>query len=227
MFGFQKGLFTQAHGGSFFFDEISEMPLAMQAKLLRILEEKSFYPLGGTRIVQVDVRIIAASNRLLENRVKEGAFREDLFYRIHVIPIRLPPLRERKEDILPLARHFLERFAEETGKPVKDFTAEAVRKLLAGSWPGNVRELENAVAYAVAMADGERITDSLIPTESTASETVPQLKDAKVEFEKNYIVELMEMTSGNVSQAAKMAGKYRADFYALLRKHGIDPERFR
>lgn len=223
----RKGLFTNAHGGSFFFDEISEMPPTMQAKMLRILEEREFYPLGSNRMVKVDVRIIAASNRNLEKRVKEGIFREDLFYRIHVIPIKLPPLRERKEDILPLARHFLQRFSDETGKKLNDFTPQAIQKLLAGSWPGNVRELENAIEYAVAMADGDIVTDALIPTEALSGADIPLLKQAKEEFEKNYIVQLLELTQGNVSQAAKMAGKYRADFYALLKKHGLDPEQFR
>lgn len=223
----RKGLFTEAHGGSFFFDEISEMPFTMQAKLLRILEEREFYPLGGTRTVKVDVRIIAASNRDLEKRVRDGTFREDLFYRIHVIPIKLPPLRERKEDILPLARHFLERFARESEKQVTDFTPQAVQLLLAGTWPGNVRELANVVEYAVAMAEGERITEEMIPSERIPGKGIPQLKDAKEDFEKNYIVQLLELTHGNVSQAAKMAGKYRADFYALLKKHSLDPESFR
>ncbi|MFZ7127426.1 MAG: sigma-54-dependent transcriptional regulator [Desulfobacterales bacterium] len=223
----RKGLFASADGGSFFFDEISEMPLPLQVKILRILEEKEFYPLGGNRTVKVDVRIIAASNRNLEKRVRDGQFREDLFYRIHVIPIKLPPLRDRKEDIIPLARHFLGQFAEEIGKPVKEFTPQALQKLLAASWPGNVRELENAIEYAVAMADGEIVTEALIPTGGSAEGAIPPLKDAKEVFEKNYIVQLLEMTQGNVSQAAKMAGKYRADFYALLRKHGLDPEQFR
>ncbi|MGD8251445.1 MAG: sigma-54 dependent transcriptional regulator [Desulfobacterales bacterium] len=238
LLGYEKGAFTgadrkrighfaSAHGGSFFFDEISEMPLTMQAKLLRILEEKEFYPLGSSRTITVDTRIIAASNRNLEQFVKDGRFREDLFYRIHVIPIKLPPLRERREDILPLARYFLKKICGESGKVIEEFSPGALQQLLSAPWPGNVRELENAIEYAVAMADGPVISSDLIPTETVSADGIPQLKDAKEAFEKNYIVQLLELTKGNISQAAKMAGKYRADFYALLRKHGLAPDTFR
>lgn len=223
----REGLFSKAHGGSFFFDEISELPLPMQAKLLRILEEREFYPLGSSQKVTVDIRIIAASNRHLEKRIADGLFREDLFYRIHVIPISLPPLRNRKEDILPLARHFLAEFSEGTGKLVKDICPSAARKLMKSKWPGNVRELENVMEYAVAMATGDVVTPDLIAGPMTDHKPPPPFRDAKETFEKDYLIQLLEINRGNVSQAAKMAGKYRADFYVLLRKHGLDPKDFR
>jgi len=223
----REGLFARADGGSFFFDEISELSLPMQAKLLRILEEREFYPLGSNQKVKVDVRIIAASNRNLEKRIHEGLFREDLFYRIHVIPISLPPLRERKEDILPLAKHFLAELSEGSGKLIKTIAPSAVRKLIKSKWPGNVRELENVMEYAVAMATGDTITSDLIAGPMGEKDTPPSFRDAKETFEKEYLIQLLELNRGNVSQAAKTAGKYRADFYVLLRKHGLDPMDFR
>ncbi|WP_319407818.1 sigma-54 dependent transcriptional regulator [uncultured Desulfosarcina sp.] len=224
----RDGLFVRAHGGCFFLDELSELPMSMQVKLLRVLEEREFYPLGSTRNVKVDVRIIAAANRNLEKRMSEGRFREDLFYRIHVIPIWLPPLRKRKADILPLARKFLAEFSKAGGKSVKSISPGAVQKLLAADWPGNVRELKNVMEYAVAMAPGDSVTPDLItgPMPPEADDP-PPLRDARDSFEKDYLIELLELNGGNVSQAARMAGKYRADFYVLLRKHGLNPMDFR
>lgn len=223
----REGLFARAHGGSFFFDELADMPLPMQVKLLRILEEQEFYPLGSSRKVKVDVRIIAASNRNLEKLMHDGLFREDLFYRIHVIPIALPPLRQRKEDILPLAKYFLAKFSKKTGKSVRDISPSAARKLMAADWPGNVRELENALEYAVAMTTDEVVTPDLIAGGISLKGGLPPLQDARDTFEKEYLIQLMELNHGNVSQAAKAAGKYRADFYTLLRKHGLAPDTFR
>jgi two-component system response regulator GlrR len=223
----REGLFARAHGGSFFFDEIAELPLLMQAKLLRILEEQEFYPLGSTRKIKVNVRIIAASNRNLEKQINAGLFREDLFYRVHVIPISLPPLRKRKEDIPLLARFFLAEFSKAAGKTVKDISPSAVWKLMEYQWPGNVRELENMMEYAVAMATGHLITPALIAGPMAETGDPPPLRDAKKSFEKDYLIQLLELNRGNLSQAAKMADKYRADFYVLLRKHGLNPMDFR
>ena len=224
----KKGLFAEADGGSFFLDEIAEMPLAMQVKLLRALEEREFYPVGGSKAVKVDVRIIAAANRNLAGEVEKGNFREDLFYRIHVIPIKIPPLTDRKEDIPLLARHFLARFAQKMGKTLKGFTPEAMQKLMTYHWPGNIRELENTIECAVAMGSGDVITpDMLLQTQEAESPGLAPLKEAKETFEKDYLIQLIEMTRGNISQAAKLAGKYRADFYALLKKHQLDPTNFR
>ena len=239
LFGYERGAFTGAHrsrkgllaradGGSFFLDEISEMPYAMQAKLLRVLDEKAFYPLGAEKGVSVDTRIIAASNRNLEEEVSRGRFREDLFYRIHVIVIHLPPLRDRREDIPILAQFFLDKVARKTGREIRSFTPEALQKMMAHPWPGNVRELENTVEAAVVMSEGEVIGEEAVLQDMPRAEGgLKPLKTAKDRFEKDYLVQLIEMTEGNVSKAAKLAGKYRADFYELLRKHGLNPEAFR
>lgn len=224
----KKGLFAQAHGGSIFLDEISEMPLSMQAKLLRVIEEKEFYPLGLEKPTTVDVRIIAASNKDLEKEVKQGTFRSDLFYRIHVIPIKLPPLRERKEDIPILTEYFIRKFSEKMEKNINGISPTALQKLMLYSWPGNVRELENVIECAVAMAKQDVITEDLIlPTEEIKETEVKPLKEAKSDFEKEYVIRLMELTQGNVAQAAELAGKYRADFYKLMEKYDIKPENFR
>ncbi|SPD76298.1 Transcriptional regulatory protein QseF [uncultured Desulfobacterium sp.] len=224
----RKGLFALAHTGTFFLDEISEMPLSMQVKLLRALEEKEFYPLGGDRPVKVDVRIIAATNKNLEEETRKGTFRKDLYYRIHVIPIRLPPLRERKEEIPYLARFFLEKNAKKMNKQIKEFSAAALQKLLLHSWPGNVRELENTVECAVALATQDTITDDLLLNFRQAGPAGPNsFKSAKENFERDYLIQLIELTRGNVSQAAKLAGKYRADLYELLKKYEINPSDFR
>jgi two-component system, NtrC family, response regulator GlrR len=238
-----RGLFTQAHGGTLFLDEIGDMPLATQSKLLRALQERQFYPVGSDIPVGVDVRVIVATNKDLEEQVKKGRFRDDLFYRIHVIPISLPPLRERKEDIVPLVESFLKKFSQQMKKEVKGLTPEAVRKLMLHDWPGNVRELENTIEYAIAMTQNEVITDDYIlqtkavPPENggalaAESHAAPgqgfkSLKDARDAFERDYLVQVLAMTEGNVSQAAKLAGKYRADFYDLLKKHDLKVEEFK
>jgi two-component system response regulator GlrR len=239
LFGYQKGaftdahqnkrgLFTQAHGGTFFLDEISEMPMNMQAKLLRVLEEKAVHPIGSRTPLKVDARILAASNKNLEEEVKAGKFREDLFYRIHVIVIQLPPLRERKEDIPLLAGHFLGKYSKQADKKITGFSSSASQKLLRHHWPGNVRELENTIESAVAMADKNVITEDLIlATQQFADEGLKFLKDAKKDFEKNYLIQLITLTKGNVTEAAKLAGKYRADFYELLKKYNLNPADFR
>jgi two-component system, NtrC family, response regulator GlrR len=174
------------------------------------------------------VRIIAASNKNLEEEVKLGRFREDLFYRIHVIHIKVPPLRERKEDIPLLARHFLRKYAEKMKKETIGFSQEAFQKLMVYTWPGNVRELENCVESAVAMTDKKVISQDLVLQGKASNPSGPMaFKDAKTEFERQYLIHLMEITEGNVSLAAKLAGKYRADLYELLKKHDLDPEGFR
>ena len=224
----KKGLFAQAHNGSFFMDEISEMPLQMQSKMLRVLEDQEFYPLGSSKTVKVDARINVASNKNLAEEVANGKFREDLFYRIHVILIKLPPLRDRKEDIPLLAKHFLKRHTDQMNKEIKGFTTEALQKLLSYRWPGNVRELENTIESAVALAIDNELSEKLIlPRLDVSPQSIKPLKDARDEFLKDYLVHLIEFTSGNVSQAAKLAGKYRADLYELLKKYELDPADFR
>ena len=239
LFGYEKGAFTgadkskkgliaEAAFGTFFLDEISEMPLSMQVKVLRVLEEKEFYSVGGRQIVKMNARIIAASNKNLEQEVKNGQFREDLYYRIHVIPIKLPTLNERKEDIPILARHFLKKHSEEMGKNINAFSTDAMQKLISYPWPGNIRELENTIECAMAMAKGNIITEDLIlQTQNVPPESLKSFKDAKENFEKNYLIQLFELTKGNVSQAAQLAGKYRADVYELIKKYNIKLDDFR
>jgi two-component system, NtrC family, response regulator GlrR len=224
----KKGLFTQAHGGTIFLDEISEIPLSMQGKLLKALEDKEFYPLGGQRSVKVDLRIIAASNRNIEQELENGTFRRDLFYRIHVIPIKIPPLRERQEDIPLLLSHFLEKFSGKMRKDIKGFSIGALNKIMNYTWPGNVRELENAVECAVVMCTEPVISEDLmLPSQSTVDAGLKPLRESRMDFEKRYLVQLMEISKGNISQAAKLAGKYRADLYELLEKYSIKPLNFR
>jgi len=224
-----KGLFLQAHEGTLLLDEIGDMPLSLQAKLLRVLQERQFYPVGGDQPREVDVRVIVATNKDLQKLVEQGAFREDLYYRIHVIPITLPPLRDRKEDIPLLAEHFLRKAAEQMKKDVKGFTPRALQRLMMHDWPGNVRELQNTIDYAMAMTREDMITDDLIfPAKNgAAGESLKSLKEAKGIFEKGYLVNLLRATRGNVSGAAEMAGKYRADFYNLLKKYDLNPAEFK
>jgi len=224
-----KGLFTQAHGGTLFLDEIGDMPLSIQAKLLRAIQERQFYPVGSEKPVEVDVRVIVATQKDLESHVKQGLFREDLFYRIHVIPIKLPPLRERKEDIPALVEHFLNRFSQQMKKEVKGLMPQAMQKLMLYEWPGNVRELENTVEYAIAMTQQNMIAEELIlqPNGVVSEEPLRPLKEARDAYEKGYLIHLLEFCEGNVSKAAKLAGKYRADFYDLLKKHNLKSEDFK
>lgn len=240
LFGYEKGAFTgavrstrgffsQAHEGTIFLDEIGDMPLSIQGKLLRVLQERQFYPLGKEKPIDVDVRLIVATNKNLEDQVKKGLFREDLFYRIHVIPIFLPPLRERKEDIPLLIEYFLKKFRLQMKKEVKRLTPEAMQRLMLYDWPGNVRELENAIEYAVAMTQEDVINEDFIlqGKEITSLNSLRTLKEARDAFEKTYLIMLLEACKGNVSQAARLAGKYRPDFYDLLKKHNLNIESFK
>ncbi len=223
-----KGLFTQAHEGTIFLDEIGDMPISIQAKLLRVLEERRFFPIGSEKPVEVDTRIIVATNKDLQELIQRGLFRQDLYYRIHVIPIQLPPLRERKEDIPPLVEHFLNRFNEQMKKDIKRLSPEAMQKLIRHSWPGNVRELENTLECAAAITQEETINEGLILTSKPTSRSPARpLKEAKDEFERDYLTQILEEAGGNISEAAKLAGKYRADLYDLLKKHNLRGETFK
>jgi two-component system, NtrC family, response regulator GlrR len=233
-----KGLFTQAHEGTLFLDEIGDMPITIQVKLLRALEEREFYPVGSDKPVQVDVRLVVATKKDLVDEVKKGTFREDLFYRIHVIPLILPPLKDRAEDIPHLVEHLLKKICPQLKKDVSGVTPKAMQKLMQHEWPGNVRELENILEYAVTMTQQDVITDDLVlqtkdPAASTpvtdmqqahylpTPESLKSLKEARAEFDRAYLVHLMGICSGKASKAAEIAGKYRADFYDLLKKHDI------
>jgi len=233
-----KGLFTQANEGTLFLDEIGDMPLSIQVKLLRALEERQFYPVGSEKPVSVDVRIVVATKKDLVEEVKKGLFREDLFYRIHVIPIILPPLKDRPEDIPYLVEHLLKKICGQMKKNVNGLTPKAMQKLMQHDWPGNVRELENALEYAVTMSQRDVIGDELILQTRTSAAAAPAedalpaqllptpgslktLKAARAEFEKAYLIRLLQMCDGKATRAAEIAGKYRADFYDLLKKHEI------
>jgi two-component system response regulator GlrR len=233
-----KGLFTQANGGTLFLDEIGDMPLSVQVKLLRALEERQFYPVGSEKPVQVDVRIIVATKKDLIEEVKQGRFREDLFYRIHVIPIVLPPLKDRLEDIPHLVDHLLKKISTQLKKDVHGLTPRAMERLMQHNWPGNVRELENTLEYAVTMTRQNVVTDDLILHVKSVTnppsnghdavsqflptrDTQKSLKEARTEFEKEYLIRVLELCGGKAVRAAEMAGKYRADFYDLLKKHEI------
>ena len=223
-----QGLFAQSHQGTIFLDEIGDMSLSIQAKLLRVLQEKKFYPLGSGKQVEVDVRVIVATNRNLEAEVKNGSFREDLFYRIHVVPIDLPPLRERKEDIPLLAEHFLREISQRMKKDIKGISAMAMQKLMLYDWPGNVRELENTIEHAVAITQHDVISEEiLLSAKDLPEKSLKPFKEAVEEFKRGYVVRLLEFTKGNVSKAAELAGKYRADFYNLVKKHNLKPTDFK
>ncbi len=224
-----RGVFTQAHRGTIFLDEIGDMPLGIQAKLLRVLQERHFTPLGSEKLVEVDVRAIVATNKDLEEEVKQGLFRGDLFYRIHVIPIYLPPLRERKEDIPALVEHFLKRFNVQLKREIKGLTPEAMQRLLFYEWPGNVRELENTIEFAMAMTQGNIISEEFIfPARITEHQGASSsLTAARGAFERSYLLNILQLCKGHVSEAAKLAGRNRTDFYSLLKKHCINPADFK
>ena len=227
-----KGLFTEAHEGTIFLDEIGNMPLSTQAKFLRVLQERQFYPIGSKKPMDVDVRVIVATNRDLEDEVKKGNFREDLLYRVHVIPVYLPPLRERKEDIPLLADYFLKKYSQKTGKTVAGLNPLALQKLMRYDWPGNIRQLENTIEYAVAMTQHNMITEDLISLTKTESqepfhESLKTLKAAKNAFMRHYLINLLKTTKGNVSKAAEMAGQYRTNFHNVLKKHNVKSEDFK
>ncbi len=223
-----KGLFAEAHEGTIFLDEIGDMPLSLQTKMLRVLQERQFYPVGTSKPVEVDIRVIIATNKDLKKEVKEGRFREDLYYRIHVIPVNLPPLREKREDIPPLVDYLVNKFSRQMKKKVKGLTPLAMQQLMSYNWPGNVRELENTIEYAMAMTQKNIITEDLIlNTSSLSAEPLKHLKEAKATFEKSYLINLLEQTRGNISSAAELAGKYRADFYNLMKKYNLKPGDFK
>jgi two-component system response regulator GlrR len=228
----RQGLLQQADGGSLLLDEIGELPLALQVKLLRVLQEREFYPLGAAQPTRVNVRLIVATNRHLQQQVAEGKFREDLFYRIHVLPLMLPPLRERPTDIVPLAQHFLRRVAQEVNKDVRDFTPEALQRLLQYDWPGNVRELANVIERAVVLTPTTLITPDLLllgklETLPARSDMRMTLRTARRNFERQYLIQVLTTGKGSMTEAAKLAGKDRTDLYRLVRKHGLDPAAFR
>lgn len=228
--GRQSGLLLDADGGTVFLDEIDSLPLGSQVKLLRFLQEKEFRPLGGGKSRRVDVRLVAASNADLSETMRAGRFRRDLYYRVSVVCLELPPLRERRGDIPLLARHFLERYANEFRRPVRDITPGALRDLSAYSWPGNVRELENVIQRAILLAKCSTIDrfdlELRQPERATGGQSFQSLKQQVVrEFERNYLASILQQHDNNISAAARAASKNRRAFWALLRKHQLLPDK--
>jgi len=223
-----EGLFLAAHGGSVFLDEIADMPLSSQAKVLRVLQEHEVRPVGSTKTVPVDVRIISAARHDLEQAVTGGTFREDLYYRLNVVTLDLPSLAERREDIPLLVVHFLALVRERTNKDVKGFSPEAMELLLSAAWPGNVRQLQNVIEQTVALSTTPIIPASLVQKALRyKSNEITSLAEARDHFERDYLAQLLQMTKGNVSNAARLAHRNRTEFYKLLRRHHIDPHLFR
>jgi two-component system response regulator GlrR len=221
------GLFREADGGTLFLDEVGDMPPGLQVKLLRVLQERRVRPVGGTQDIPVDVRIIAATHRDLEAAVAAGDFREDLFYRLNVVSLNLPPLSERREDIPLLAESFLEELAARYGRELTGFAPEALATLSEAPWPGNVRQLYNVVEQVVALATTPLVPDSLVREAlDSAAAPMPTLAEARRTFERDYLERLLTITGGQVRRAAELAGRNRTEFYRLLSRHGLEPARF-
>jgi len=242
LFGHERGAFTGAlsrkagrfqlaNGGTLFLDEVSEMTSATQVKLLRVLQEREFEPLGSTKTIQVDIRIIAASNKDPEAEVKEGRFREDLFYRLNVVPVRLPPLRERKEDIPLLAEHFFRCYREKTRGSVKGFLPKTMDTMMRYDWPGNIRELENAIERAVLLCRGEYIMLEDLPLTVQGAQNGNQLMVSVPsgmtlrDVEREVIVQTLADTEGNRTQTARILGISRKTLQNKLKEYGIREEK--
>jgi DNA-binding NtrC family response regulator len=224
----RQGLFVEANGGTLFLDEIAELPLPLQPKLLRVLQDGEVRPLGANRAVCVDVRVMAATNRDLERRLRDGQFREDLYYRLNVIQIQLPPLRGRQEDILPLADHFLAHAAERSTKSVRGWRESAKQMLLGYHWPGNVRELENVVERAVALAESDLIGPEDLPRAMQERKTEDRLATALAQgftldrLEREYIERVLEVEGGNKTRAALRLGLDRKTLYRKLEEYAAE-----
>jgi len=242
LFGHERGAFTgavtknagliaAADRGTLFLDEVDALNLSVQAKLLRFLQEMEYRPLGSSEIKKADVRVISATNRDLLQRVHSNEFRKDLYYRLNVVQLRLPSLRQRREDIVLLARHFVEKYVARFKLPVRDFSIDAIQKLQAYHWPGNIRELENVIGAAVALCDGPLIGAADLLIAPDQKQTRSSFREAKArlitEFEREYIMCLLTSCDSNVSEAARAAGKNRRAFWELIRKHKIDVSEFR
>ena len=222
------GLFQLANGGTLFLDEIGDMPISLQVKLLRVLQEHQVRPVGSSRTLGIDVRLICATHRNLEDTIKQGEFREDLYYRINVVTLALPPLRERREDIPLLVAHFLAVFGERYKRNVRAIAPDGMQLLVQANWPGNVRQLQNAVEKCLALGADEVITEAQVKRALNATaDELATFDDARRDFERDYLTRLLKVTAGNVTQAAKLAKRNRSDFYSLLNRHEIDPATFK
>jgi two-component system response regulator GlrR len=223
-----KGLFQAADAGTLFLDEIGDMPLPLQVKLLRVLQEGEVRPVGSTQAIPVDVRVISATHRDLDSQRDQGLFREDLFYRLNVVSLKLPSLADRREDIPLLAAHFLRRLAERHRKPPSTLAPDAMALLVAAPWPGNIRQLLNLLEQAVALTPTPVIPATLVQAalKEDAAALVP-FEEARKSFERDYLVRLLKITGGNVTQAAQLAKRNRTEFYKLLQRHRLEPGMFK
>ena len=232
LFGYQKGAFTDAretkkgrlelaHGGTLFLDEIGEISMRMQIDLLRVLDDRIFYRLGGTQPIEVDFRVIAATNRNLEEAIKDGKFREDLYYRLNVISFKMPTLRERKDDIPILAKHFLYRFAQETNKFVDRISREAIDEMMLYEWPGNVRELENAIERSVVMSKGRELIPEYLPILKPILQR-DFLGTTLKDVEKNHILTILEKNQWNITKSSKILGIDRSTIYSKIKRYNLN-----
>ena len=231
LFGYQKGAFTDAkttkkgrlelaHGGTLFLDEVGEISMRMQIDLLRILEDRVFYRLGGTQPIEADFRVIAATNSDLEKAIRQGTFREDLYYRLNVISFRMPPLRERKDDIPLLAQHFVHRFAQETNKSIDQISREALDEMMLYEWPGNVRELQNAIERAVVVGKGRKIMLHDLPI-LQPERLSSAIRKSLNEVEKLHIIQVLRETEWNISKSAQTLGIDRSTLYNKIKRYNI------
>lgn len=224
----REGLFQAAEGGTLFLDEIGDMPQALQVKLLRVLQERKVRPLGSNRDQDIDVRIISATHRDLPKAMEKKEFREDLFYRLNVVNLKIPALHERPEDIPLLANHLLLQSAARHKPFVRSFSSDAMHRLIAASWPGNVRQLVNVIEQCVALTSAPVISDALVEQALAGENTaLPTFAEARNQFELNYLRKLLQMTKGNVTHAARLAGRNRTEFYKLLSRHALDAADFK
>lgn len=234
----RRGYFEVCSEGTLFLDEVGEMPLAIQVKLLRVLQEREITPIGSVQPLRVNTRIIAATNRNIEEEVKSGRFREDLYYRLCVVRIDLPTLRERLDDLSILVHHFVARANARYGKSVNQPPQNLIARLKGYSWPGNVRELNNSIERAVLLAEGNDLSiEDILPTRNKSAPKVADcqvqntfavnFQEAKDAFEKAYLNFILEKTRGNIAEAAWLSGVFRAAIYRLLKKHHVDPDKFR
>lgn len=224
----REGLFQAAEGGTLFLDEIGDMPVALQVKLLRVLQERKVRPLGSNRDIEINVRIISATHRDLPKAMARGEFREDLFYRLNVVNLKIPPLSERTEDIPLLANHLLRQSADRHKPFVRAFSSDAMKLLMAAKWPGNVRQLVNVIEQCVALTSSPVIGDALVEQALEGENTaLPTFVEARNQFELNYLRKLLQITKGNVTHAARMAGRNRTEFYKLLSRHELDANDFK
>jgi two-component system response regulator GlrR len=222
-----KGLFQAADGGTLLLDEIGDMPMRLQVKLLRVLQENQVRPVGSTDAIPVNVRVISATHRDLQQLLTNGSFREDLFYRLNVVHIEMPPLAKRREDIPLLVAHFLEQITRESGTR-KIYAPEAVELLATAEWPGNIRQLHNVVRQNVALSRTPIINAELVQQSLGGSPSrLPSFDEARDEFTRSYLSQLLQITNGNVSQAARLAKRNRTDFYKLLSRHQLTPDEFK